>query len=141
MKILFNYIIKLFCVEHHWRPCIQKCPYGRLHHKNLSLSQCITGQFWKTEVAVLSDQVRLVACRNFDIFGWLSVIYSLKVDQPKQKKIKKIMQRYVIYISDLITVPYSNIETENRRLNIDEWYVFARRKGLKIYFFFTKVWS
>jgi hypothetical protein len=33
------------------------------------MSQCITGQFWKTEVAVLSDQVRLVACRNFDIFG------------------------------------------------------------------------
>ena len=49
-------------------------------------SQCITGQFWKTEVAVLSDQVRLVACRNFDIFGWLSVIYSLKVDQLKQQK-------------------------------------------------------
>ena len=50
------------------------------------LPQCITGQFWKTEVAVLSDQVRLVACRNFDIFGWLSVIYSLKVDQLKQQK-------------------------------------------------------
>ena len=33
------------------------------------VSQCITGQFSKTEVAVLSDQVRLVACRNFDIFG------------------------------------------------------------------------
>jgi hypothetical protein len=49
-----------------------------------SYPQCITGQFWKPEVAVLSDQVRLVACRNFDIFGWLSVIYSLKVDQLKQ---------------------------------------------------------
>ena len=35
------------------------------------------------------------------------------------KKIKRILQRYVIYISDLITVPYSNIETGNRRLNID----------------------
>ena len=34
-------------------------------------SQCITGQSSKTEVAVLSNhvQVRLVACRNFDIFG------------------------------------------------------------------------
>jgi hypothetical protein len=53
---------------------------------SLPESQCITGQFWKTEVAVLSDQVRLVACRNFDIFGWLSVIYSLKVDQLKQQK-------------------------------------------------------
>ena len=31
----------------------------------LLITQCITGQFWKTEVAVLSDQVRLVACRNF----------------------------------------------------------------------------
>jgi hypothetical protein len=33
-------------------------------------------------------------------------------------KIKKILQRYVIYISDQITVPYLNIETGNRRLNI-----------------------
>jgi hypothetical protein len=32
-------------------------------------------------------------------------------------------------------VPYLNIETGNRRLNIGGWYVFARRKGLKIYFF------
>ena len=52
-------------------------------------------------------------------------------------KIKKILQRYVIYISDQITVPYLNIETENRRLNIGGWYVFARRKGVKIYFFST----
>ena len=37
MKILFNYMIKLFCVEHHWRQCIQKCLYGRLHHRDLSL--------------------------------------------------------------------------------------------------------
>jgi hypothetical protein len=65
------------------------------------------------------------------------VIYSLKVDQPKQQKLQKILQRYVIYISDQITVPYLNIETGIRRLNIDGWYVFARRKGLKIYFFFT----
>ena len=62
------------------------------------------------------------------------MIYSLKVDQPKQQKFKKILQRYVIYISDQITVPYLNIETGNRRLNIDGWYVFARRKGLKIFF-------
>jgi hypothetical protein len=47
------------------------------------------------------------------------VIYSLKVNQPKQQKLKKILQRYVIYISDQITVPYLNIETGNRRLNID----------------------
>jgi hypothetical protein len=33
-------------------------------------------------------------------------------------KIKKILQRYVIYISDQITVPYLNTETGNRRLNI-----------------------
>jgi hypothetical protein len=45
------------------------------------LTQCITGQFSKTEVAVLSDQVRLVACRIFDIFISLFVIFSLKADQ------------------------------------------------------------
>jgi hypothetical protein len=50
-------------------------------------------------------------------------------------KIKKILQRYVIYIFDQITMPYLNIETGNRRLNIGGWYVFTRRKGLKIYFF------
>jgi hypothetical protein len=61
------------------------------------------------------------------------VIYSLKVDQPIQQKFKKkILQRYVIYISDQITVPYLNIETGNRRLNIGGWYVFARREGLKM---------
>jgi hypothetical protein len=49
-------------------------------------------------------------------------------------KIKKILQRYVIYISDQITVPYLNIETGNRRLNIGRGYAFARRKGLKIIF-------
>jgi hypothetical protein len=36
-----------------------------------------------------------------------------------------------------ITVPYLNIENGNRRLNIGRWYVFARIKGLKIYFFST----
>jgi hypothetical protein len=40
------------------------------------------------------------------------------VDQLKQQKYKKILQRYVIYISDQITVPYLNTETGNRRLNI-----------------------
>jgi hypothetical protein len=29
-----------------------------------------------------------------------------------------LLQRYVIYISDQITVPYLNTETGNRRLNI-----------------------
>ena len=33
-------------------------------------------------------------------------------------KIQKILQRYVIYISDQITVSYLNTETGNRRLNI-----------------------
>jgi hypothetical protein len=50
-------------------------------------------------------------------------------------KIKIKLQRYVIYISDQITVPYLNIEVGNRRLNIGGRYVFARRKGLEIYFF------
>ena len=79
------------------------------------IPQCITGQIWKTEVAVLYDQVRLVACRYFDIFGWLSVIY----------------------ISDQITVPYLNTETRKSSYKHREWYVFARRKGLKILFFST----
>jgi hypothetical protein len=33
-------------------------------------------------------------------------------------QIKIILQRYVIYIFDQITVPYLNTETGNRRLNI-----------------------
>jgi hypothetical protein len=52
----------------------------------------------------------------------------------KAVKIKRILQRYVIYISDQITVTYLNIETGNRCLNIGGWYVFARRKGLKSIF-------
>ena len=56
------------------------------------------------------------------------MIYSLKVDQLKQKKIKQILQRYVIYISDQITVPYLNTETGNRRLNIvDGMFSLAER--------------
>jgi hypothetical protein len=95
----------------------------------------ITGQFSKTEVAVLSDQVMLVACRNFNIFGMIIRDLFFESGSTEATKIKKILQRYVIYISDQITVPYLNIETGNRRLNIGGWYVFARRKGLKIYFF------
>jgi hypothetical protein len=41
----------------------------RQQRKETAIVQCITGQFSKTEVAVLSDQVMLVACRNFNIFG------------------------------------------------------------------------
>ena len=85
--------------------------------------------YTKTEVAVLSDQIRLVACRNFDIFGWLSVIYSLKVDQLKQQKLKKILQRCVIYISDQITMPYLNTETGNRRLNIVDGMFSLEERG------------
>ena len=95
----------------------------------------ITGQFSKTEVAVLSDQVMLVACRNFNIFGMIIRDLFFESGSTEATKIKKILQRYVIYISDQITVPYLNIGTGNRRLNIGGWYVFARRKGLKIYFF------
>jgi hypothetical protein len=43
-------------------------------------------------------------------------------------KINKILQRYVIYISDQITVPYLNTETGNRRLNIVEGVKCTRRK-------------
>jgi hypothetical protein len=61
------------------------------------------------------------------------IIHDLFFDSGSTEaaKIKKILQRYVIYISDHITVTYLNIETGNRRLNIGGWYVFARRKGLR----------
>ena len=45
-------------------------------------------------------------------------------------KIKKILQRYVIYISDQITVPYLNTETGNRRLNIvDGMFSLGEERG------------
>ena len=56
-------------------------------------------------------------------------------------KINKILQRYVIDISDQITAPYLNTETRNRRLSIVDipstmlkrrFPVLARRKGVKI---------
>jgi hypothetical protein len=67
----------------------------------------------------------------------LSLRYSvidLKIESGSTEatKIKKMLQRYVIYISDQITGPYLNTETGNRRLNIGGWYVFDRRKGVKI---------
>jgi hypothetical protein len=54
----------------------------------------------------------------------------------------KIQQLMIAYSSnyahsDVQWVTYLNIETGNRCLNIGGWYVFARRKGLKIYFFST----
>jgi hypothetical protein len=52
-------------------------------------------------------------------------------------KINKILQRYVIYISDQITVPYLNTETEKSSFKHRGWYVFAWRKGVKIKFFST----
>jgi hypothetical protein len=44
-------------------------------------------------------------------------------------KIKKILQRYVIYISDQITVPYLYTETGNRRLNIVDGMFSLEEKG------------
>ena len=44
-------------------------------------------------------------------------------------KIKKILQRYVIYISDQITLPYLNTETGNRRLNIVDGMFSLEEKG------------
>ena len=38
-------------------------------------------------------------------------------------KVKKILQRYVIYIQDQITMPYLKTETGNRRLNIVKTFV------------------
>ena len=38
-------------------------------------------------------------------------------------KVKKILQRYVIYIYDQITMPYLKTETGNRRLNIVKTFV------------------
>ena len=57
------------------------------------------------------------------------MIYSLKVDQPKPQKLKKILQRYVIYISDQIPVPYLNTVTENRRLNIVDGMFSLKERG------------
>jgi hypothetical protein len=47
-------------------------------------------------------------------------------------KIKNILQRYVIYISDQITVPYLNTETGNRRLNIVDGMLSIEERGVKI---------
>jgi hypothetical protein len=44
-------------------------------------------------------------------------------------KIQKILQRYVIYISDQITVPYLNTETGNRRLNIVDGMFLLEERG------------
>jgi hypothetical protein len=83
------------------------------------------------------QQGKVSCLQKFQHF-WM-IIRDLFFDSGSTKavKIKRILQRYVIYISDQITVTYLNIETGNRCLNIGGWYVFARRKGLKIYFFST----
>ena len=44
-------------------------------------------------------------------------------------KIKQILQRYVIYISDQITVPYLNTETGNRRLSIVDGMFSLEERG------------
>ena len=44
-------------------------------------------------------------------------------------KITKILQRYVIYISDQITVPYLYTETGNRRLNIVDGMFSLEERG------------
>ena len=44
---------------------------------------------------------------------------------------KKILQRYVIYISDQITLPYLNTETGNRRLNIVDGIFSLEERGQK----------
>ena len=42
---------------------------------------------------------------------------------------KKVLQWYVIYISDQITVPYLNTETVNRRLNIVDGMFSLEERG------------
>ena len=44
-------------------------------------------------------------------------------------QITKILQRYVIYISDQITVPYLNTETGNHRLNIVDGMFSLEERG------------
>jgi hypothetical protein len=46
-------------------------------------------------------------------------------------KITKIMQRYLIYIYDQITVHYLNTETGNRRLNIVDGMFSLEERGYK----------
>ena len=82
------------------------------------------------------DQVRLVACRNFDIFGWLSVIYSLKVDQARQqnKKISANVCHLYFWSNNSALFEHWNWKSSFKHRR---WYVFARRKGVNISFFST----
>ena len=86
------------------------------------ISQRITGQFWKTEVAVLSDQ-------KFRHFWMIIRDLFFESGSTEATKIKKILQRYVIYISDQITVPCLYTETGNRRLNIVDGMFSLEERG------------
>ena len=66
-----------------------------------------------------------------EISTFLEIIRDLFFESGSTEatKIKQILQRYVIYISDQITVPYLNTETGNRRLNIVDGMFSLEEKG------------
>ena len=61
------------------------------------------------------------------------IIRDLFFESGLTEATKKILQRYVIYISDQITVPYLNTETGNRRLNIVDG-MFSKKGGENLIF-------
>lgn len=76
-----------------------------------------------------------MGCRNNDLTPkfrhfWM-IIRDLFFESGSTEatKIKQILQRYVIYISDQITVPYLNTETGNRRLNIVDGMFSLEERG------------
>jgi hypothetical protein len=66
-----------------------------------------------------------------EISTFLEIIRDLFFESGSTEatKIKQILQRYVIYISDQITVPYLNTETGNRRLNIVDGMFSLEKRG------------
>jgi hypothetical protein len=99
-----------------------------------TISQCITGQFWKTEVAVLSDQVRLVACRNVDIlddYPWF-ILWKLINWSNKNKKNTANVCHLHFWSNNSALFEHWNWKSSFKHRG---WYVFARRKGVKIKFF------
>ena len=74
----------------------------------------------------------------FSNFGWPDYLFILftktaffESGSTEATKIKQILQRYVIYISDQIIVPYLNTETGNRRLNIVDGMFSLEERGSK----------
>jgi hypothetical protein len=71
-----------------------------------------------------------VSClQKFRHFWMIIIDLFFESGSNEATKIKKILQRYVIYISDQITLPYLNTETGNRRLNIVDGMFSLEERG------------